>query len=107
LGLQGEEWDDSELVKSYERAVKNWRKSKGSGSEEPSPSGNIGPWVPVKKEENTNNLLDVGSWVLGSPCRAVWTTDGLEYEAKIVAVEGPKCTIRFVGKLQLTVTMVS
>lgn len=109
--MQGDDWDDSELIRAYDKAVKNWRKNK---KEEGGESQSIGPWVPVpvpvKKDQEEdgvevqrkNNLLMVGSWVLGSPCRAVWSEDGLEYEAKIVGIEGPKCTIRFVGKLRKT-----
>lgn len=66
-----------------------------------SPTAGIGPWISVKKEDSADAiLLTVAGWVLGSPCRAIWTTDGLEYEAKIVAIEGPRCTIRFVGRIE-------
>lgn len=85
--------------------MKNWRKSKSSedgGSSAAEPTNNetagIGPWVSVKKEDVNSAMLGVSSWILGSPCRAVWSQDGLEYEAKIVGIVEPNCTIRFVGK---------
>lgn len=88
------------MIRAYDRAVKSWRKSKVSGDAGPggSDTPSIGPWIAIKRDEDKDNLLAVGSWVLGSPCRAIWNQDGLEYEAKIVAIEGPRCTIRFVGK---------
>lgn len=116
--IQGDEdmWDDKELIRAYDKAVKNWRRSqdfsKDPASADP-PTAPPGPWVEVTKpsseDENCVNvpdqnnideagMLEVGSWILGAPCRALYSEDGLEYEAKIVGMEGPRCTVRFVGK---------
>ncbi len=48
---------------------------------------------------STAELLEVGSWIIGAPCRALYSEDGLEYEAKIIGIEGPQCTVRFIGKI--------
>lgn len=104
-------WDDRELIKSYDKAVRNWRRSQGeqaaaTGEETAGP----GPWREVTEEVpssvevpplSTAELLEVGSWIIGAPCRALYSEDGLEYEAKILGIAGPKCTVRFVGKYMI------
>lgn len=36
-------------------------------------------------------------WEVGAPCQAVWSEDGLVYPAKVVAVDGDRCRVRFNG----------
>lgn len=104
-------WDDRELIRAYDQAIRNWRredKGKGASEETPGP----GPWMEVSEDAQPTaavadpsqqlsaaELIEVGSWIIGAPCRALYSEDGLEYEAKIVGIQGPQCTVRFVGKI--------
>lgn len=104
-------WDDRELIRAYDHAIRNWRredKGKVASEETPGP----GPWMEVSEDAQskapiaepshqltTAELLEVGSWIIGAPCRALYSEDGLEYEAKIIGIEGPQCTVRFIGKM--------
>ncbi|GFQ68537.1 survival motor neuron protein [Trichonephila clavata] len=77
LVIQKWNWDDRELIRAYDRAMR-------------------------KKEKNENNSNGDGKslakkWEVGCNCRAKYSDDGLFYEAKITRVDGDFCSVQFWG----------
>lgn len=103
-------WDDRELIESYDKAVRSWRKRRENEDNTVTETPGPGPWREVGAQEQTEavavdtqpvlsaaELFEVGSWIVGAPCRALYSEDGQEYEAKIVGIEGPSCIVRYIG----------
>jgi len=82
-GYDEEMWDDSELVKMYERSRDSGRELTRTRQEKKTGGGG-------KKKK---------SWELGEACRAVFSEDGEEYEGTIVNknVGNKSVTVRFHG----------
>lgn len=38
------------------------------------------------------------TWKIGSKCRAIYTGDGLEYEATVSYIDGEDCVVTFIGE---------
>jgi hypothetical protein len=120
-------WDDTELIKAYEEAVKenrNLRTCNGTGFEgtEVEESKPPGPWcestgetvlgigTTVLSSENSQRSLEeikqddllkggMPKWKVNSYCRAVYSEDGVEYEAQIVEIpeDNSSAIVRFIG----------
>jgi len=75
-GFDADIWDDTLLIRQYERACQSSRELKRRRAE----AG--------KRKRN---------WELGNGCRVVYENDGLEYEATIVRISGRKATVRLHG----------
>jgi len=75
-GYDADMWDDSLLIRQYDRACQASRELKHRRHE----AG--------KRKKN---------WELGDGCRVVYQDDGLEYEATVVKIAGRKATVRLHG----------
>eukprot|EP00088_Acartia_fossae_P009129 TRINITY_DN1440_c0_g1_i4.p1 TRINITY_DN1440_c0_g1~~TRINITY_DN1440_c0_g1_i4.p1 ORF type:complete len:417 (-),score=87.03 TRINITY_DN1440_c0_g1_i4:97-1347(-) len=76
-GYDADMWDDSLLIRQYERAYES---SKRELKKRKSEAG--------KRKRN---------WQLGDGCRVVYESDGLEYEGTIVSLTARKATVRLHG----------
>jgi len=77
-------WDDTALLKAWDKAINKAAKdlSQGEGSDEQTKKPK-----PKKKQ-----------WQAGSHCRAVYSEDGVEYEAVVdQLVSNKKCIVRYLG----------
>jgi len=75
-GYDADAWDDSALIKAYDRAMQSGREL-----------------IQTRKGGNKR------SWDVGSACRAIWSEDGEEYEGTVVQQHPAKkrVTVRFHG----------
>nr|XP_034193461.1 survival motor neuron protein isoform X1 [Osmia lignaria] len=91
-------WDDSALIKAYDKAVNLAKEEvvkrmgmdvQNSQSKQKSQN--------VKQPRHTNKPLK--KWIVGAPCRAVYSEDGEVYEAIISKIHENSgiCTVKFVG----------
>ncbi|XP_012256286.2 survival motor neuron protein [Athalia rosae] len=93
-------WDDTVLIKAYDRAVnlaKN-KVAKRMGVEAQSTShGKQGKTQ--NQKQNRHAAKPYKKWVVGSPCRAVWSEDGEVYEAQIQKIyeNSGTCLVKFIG----------
>jgi len=86
-GYDADIWDDTLLIRQYERACQSSRRELKRRRAEAG-----------KRKKN---------WELGNGCRVVYENDGLEYEATIVKISGRKATVRLHGyKEELEVPLV-
>jgi len=76
-GYDADMWDDSLLIRQYERACESSRRELKRRRKEAG-----------KRKRN---------WELGDGCRVVYEEDGLEYEATIVKITSRKATVRLHG----------
>jgi len=76
-GFDADIWDDTLLIRQYERACQSSRRELKRRRAEAG-----------KRKRN---------WELGNGCRVVYENDGLEYEATIVRISGRKATVRLHG----------
>ncbi|CAK9804500.1 Survival motor neuron protein [Anthophora plagiata] len=88
-------WDDSALIKAYDKAVNLAKEEvvKRIGME----VQNLQPQQTAqnfKQPQHTNK-----KWIVGAPCRAVYTEDGKIYEAVITKIyeNSDTCLVRFIG----------
>ncbi|GIX87468.1 hypothetical protein CEXT_697621 [Caerostris extrusa] len=111
------DWDDTELIKAFEKAMKTCAKKEGKIKT-----------INIKKEKRKNLMefdwddtelikaFDIGMnkcakkegkckaikkgkrmWRKGDFCRAVFPEDNLLYEARILSINGDFCTVEFLG----------
>ncbi|XP_018413732.1 PREDICTED: survival motor neuron protein isoform X2 [Nanorana parkeri] len=98
-------WDDTALIKAYDKAVTSFKKALKNGD------CNIGPPSPEKstnpkrknnkknKGRKKNNALPLKKWRVGDPCNAVWSEDCNLYPATISSID-PKhgtCIVVYTG----------
>jgi len=81
ISLSAFDWDDSELIKAYDRGLS----LKGKGNKHGSPK--------VDKQKSKK----IKEWKVGDYCSAEYYGDGLFYEAKIVEIFDDVCIVDFLG----------
>ncbi|GIY33520.1 tudor domain-containing protein [Caerostris darwini] len=70
------DWDDTELIKAFDKAMNKCAKKEGKSKA-------------IKKEKR--------KWKKGDFCRAIFPEDNLLYEAKILSINGDFCTVQFLN----------
>ncbi|XP_046742969.1 survival motor neuron protein [Diprion similis] len=95
-----DDWDDTALIKAYDKAV-NLAKdevARRMGVEAQSTSHGKQNKAHNHKP-NRHTAKPYKKWVVGSPCRAVWSEDGEVYEAVIQKIyeSSATCIIKFIG----------
>ncbi|BES95054.1 Survival motor neuron [Nesidiocoris tenuis] len=99
-------WDDSLLIKAYNKAVdmaKEKIAKKMSQENDANPSQMIAAGktaLPKKKAGKTKHSQQTTiGWTVGMPCRAIYSSDGLEYEATISSVNSSSgtCVVVYYG----------
>ncbi|XP_063982631.1 survival motor neuron protein [Diachasmimorpha longicaudata] len=93
-------WDDTVLIKAYDRAVNLAKEqvAKRLSMETEAPRGKSDKQQKCKYPGKEGNYQK--KWALGSPCRAVYSADGMEYEAiisRILDNDCGRCIVKFVG----------
>ncbi|XP_015120615.1 survival motor neuron protein [Diachasma alloeum] len=93
-------WDDTALIKAYDKAVNLAKEqvAKRLSMETEAPRGKSNKSQSYKQPNKQRNYQK--KWTLGSPCRAVYSADGIEYEAiisKILDNDCGTCIVKFVG----------
>ncbi|KAF3426689.1 hypothetical protein E2986_05721 [Frieseomelitta varia] len=89
-------WDDSALIKAYDKAI-NLAKEKvikrmGLDIQNSQLEENI------QVNQHTNEPKKVVKWTVGAPCRAIYSEDGVIYEAVILKIfENRTCIVKFIG----------
>ncbi|XP_058789961.1 survival motor neuron protein isoform X2 [Phymastichus coffea] len=99
---QDELWDDTALIKAYDKAINKAKEevSKRLGLENPqsaamSSTNSTG----TKSKHKATSQKNQRRWCVGSPCRAVYSEDGIVYEAVIVKIfdDSKTCIVKFIG----------
>ncbi|XP_068127805.1 survival motor neuron protein isoform X2 [Hyperolius riggenbachi] len=91
-------WDDTALIKAYDKAVSSFKKALKNGdltAGPPSPEK-----IPNPKRKNNkknrvrkkSNALPVKKWRVGDSCNAVWSEDGNLYPATVSSINGKRGT---------------
>ncbi|CAE1228542.1 SMN [Acanthosepion pharaonis] len=95
-------WDDSALIKAYNSAI-NLKKTQVEDKEESgqSQSSEFCKPLPQKKKHRRQkkNKNKSKQWHAGDECQAIFTEDGLIYDASIISInysEGT-CVVRYIG----------
>ncbi|XP_057338976.1 survival motor neuron protein [Microplitis mediator] len=92
-------WDDSILIKAYDRAVSLAKEevAKGLSIE----TTNTYRKNSAKHRDSRDSLSDdlVNKWTVGSQCRAIYSVDGQAYEATILKIfkDSKTCLVKFLG----------
>lgn len=102
LNNEEDVWDDELLIKAYNKAIgkveshinRELKNSEGGDTSDSSKKKKKDKSKKVKK----NKKDEISSkWKLGDLCYAVYTEDGIEYEAKIIYIDYArnKCVVRY------------
>ncbi|XP_033750505.1 survival motor neuron protein 1-like [Pecten maximus] len=99
-GSENELWDDTALIKAYDNAVKLMKskiKSENGKEEEAVPE--TFQQKKKKKNKKKRSKSKKRKWSPGDQCRAVFSEDGLIYDAEILSVdeETSTCFVRYKG----------
>ncbi|XP_072270062.1 survival motor neuron protein 1-like [Pyxicephalus adspersus] len=98
-------WDDTALIKAYDKAVSSFKKALKNGDcnvGPPSPEKNTNPKRKHNKKNKgrkKNNALPLKKWRVGDTCNAVWSEDGNLYPATISSIDAKRgtCTVVYTG----------
>ena len=91
-------WDDSALIEAYDKAINLAKeeviKRMGMDVENSQPQENLQNF---KQPKRANKLHK--KWIIGAPCRAIYSEDGEIYEAIISKIyeNNGTCVVKFVG----------
>lgn len=84
-------WDDSVLIKAYDRAI--------SLAKEEVAKGLSNDTNTYQKKIASSSGGTSNKWTVGSQCRAIYSVDGQLYEATILKIfkDGKTCLVKFLG----------
>ncbi|MBN3320938.1 SMN1 protein, partial [Atractosteus spatula] len=91
-------WDDTALIKAYDKAVASFKNALKSedNTELPkkgkSPAGKKRKSNKKSKSRKKNNAIPDKEWKIGDSCSAIWSEDGIAYPATIKSVDHEKGT---------------
>jgi len=84
LDISALDWDDTALIKAYDRGMKLTRKALSKSKDN-------------KDASNKEKLKSEKKWNVGDYCQAVYPVDGLLYEAKIINLHRDSCIVEYIG----------
>ncbi|XP_053561832.1 survival of motor neuron protein-like [Bombina bombina] len=98
-------WDDTALIKAYDKAVSSFKKALKNGDT------TVGPEIPEKnartkrknnkknKSRKKANAAPLKKWRVGESCNAIWSEDGNVYPATISSIDAKKgtCVVVYTG----------
>ncbi|XP_073978497.1 survival motor neuron isoform X2 [Rhodnius prolixus] len=97
-------WDDSLLIKAYERAINSAKEKAASklnleNGDDNQEVKSTHPAVNAKGKKHKTTSENKEAWTIGMYCRATYSEDGLEYEAVIknINVRKGTCRVKYVG----------
>ncbi|KAK9309977.1 hypothetical protein QLX08_000595 [Tetragonisca angustula] len=89
-------WDDSALVKAYDKAINLAKEKVIKRMGLDVQNSQLKENKQVNQPRHTNKPKK--KWIVGAPCRAVYSEDGVIYEAIISKIyENKTCIVKFVG----------
>ncbi|XP_053331419.1 survival motor neuron protein 1-like [Spea bombifrons] len=98
-------WDDTALIKAYDKAVSSFKKALKDGD------STMAPPIPEKnsstkrknrkkkKSRKKSNAPPLKTWRVGDACNAVWSEDGNVYPATISSIDAKRgaCVVSYTG----------
>ncbi|KAM6156822.1 survival motor neuron protein isoform 2-T2 [Erethizon dorsatum] len=101
-------WDDTALIKAYDKAVASFKHALKNGDITDKPQGETSGKPkgtprrkPVKKSKNQkkNTTAPSKQWKVGDRCSAVWSEDGCIYPATVASVDLKRetCVVVYTG----------
>ncbi|XP_040197449.1 survival motor neuron protein 1-like isoform X2 [Rana temporaria] len=98
-------WDDTALIKAYDKAVSSFKKALKNGDcnvGPPSPEKNPNPKRKNNKKNKgrkKTNAIPLKKWRVGDSCNAIWSEDGNLYPATISSIDGKRgtCIVVYTG----------
>lgn len=89
-------WDDSALIKAYDKAINLAKEKVVKRMGIDGQNSQLKENIEVNQPKHTNKPKK--KWIVGGPCRAVYSEDGEIYEAVILKIyENKNCIVKFVG----------
>ncbi|KAK1116749.1 hypothetical protein K0M31_018138 [Melipona bicolor] len=89
-------WDDSALIKAYDKAINLAKEKVVKRMGIDGQNSQLKENIQVNQPRHTNKPKK--KWIVGAPCRAVYSEDGEIYEAVILKIyENKNCIVKFVG----------
>ncbi|XP_041101584.1 survival motor neuron protein 1-like [Polyodon spathula] len=91
-------WDDTALIKAYDKAVTSFKNalknedSTESSNKEQSSTGTKRKNSKKNKSRKKSNAVPDKEWKVGDTCKAVWSADGNAYQATITSIDVKKGT---------------
>ncbi|MBN3277182.1 SMN1 protein, partial [Polyodon spathula] len=91
-------WDDTALIKAYDKAVTSFKNalknedSTESSNKEQSSTGTKRKNSKKNKSRKKSNAVPDKEWKVGDTCNAVWSADGNAYQATITSIDVKKGT---------------
>ncbi|NXT80256.1 SMN protein, partial [Zapornia atra] len=98
-------WDDTALIKAYDKAVASFKNALKNG-ECSEPSDKPEQRLSMKRKNNKknrnrkkSNTVPLKQWKVGDSCNAVWSEDGNMYLATIVSINQKRgtCVVTYTG----------
>ncbi|XP_040277412.1 survival motor neuron protein [Bufo bufo] len=99
-------WDDTALIKAYDRAVSSFKKALKNGGDCPMEAESPEPKNKTKRKNNKKNRsrkktnsAPVKKWRVGDSCNAIWSEDGNLYPASIDSIDAKRgtCIVTYTG----------
>ncbi|XP_075036315.1 survival motor neuron protein [Mixophyes fleayi] len=98
-------WDDTALIKAYDKAVTSFKKALKNGDysmETQSPEKNTKAKRKNNKKNKSrkkSNAMPLKKWRVGESCNAVWSEDGNLYPATISSIDAKRgtCVVIYTG----------
>ncbi|KAG8456449.1 hypothetical protein GDO86_002291 [Hymenochirus boettgeri] len=98
-------WDDTALIKAYDKAVSSFKRALKNGDCTVSPDPEEKMTRSKRKNNKKNksrkkcNTAPLKKWKVGDPCNAVWSEDGNIYPATISSIDAKSgtCTVAYTG----------
>lgn len=98
-------WDDTALIKAYDKAVTSFKTALKNGTatcESPKICGetkSVNKRAKTRRRHKRNSVSPSDKWRPGDLCQAVWSEDGVVYDATIKSVDADAgtCVVVFTG----------
>ncbi|XP_013365040.1 PREDICTED: survival motor neuron protein isoform X2 [Chinchilla lanigera] len=101
-------WDDTALIKAYDKAVASFKHALKNGDVSDKPQGEASGKPkgtarrkPVKKSKSQkkSTMAPSKQWKVGDKCSAVWSEDGCVYPATIASIDSKRetCVVLYTG----------
>ncbi|XP_067123922.1 survival of motor neuron protein isoform X1 [Centruroides vittatus] len=90
-------WDDTALIEAYDRAVSHVKEQIAKRNKVVSDSDGKASVTSSHKRKKRGRSKNKTTWKVGDYCQAIYSEDGLPYEAVIKHINNGICTVQFLG----------
>lgn len=90
-------WDDTALIEAYDRAVSHVKEQIAKRNKVVSDSDGKASGTSSHKRKKRGRSKNKMTWKVGDYCQAIYSEDGLPYEAVIKYINNGICTVQFIG----------